>query len=123
MRIVKRLSVEKLAMVIKDIRANRNITQEQLGEDTGINRLMISRIERMEYIPSVPQLEKLAEVLGFSIPDLFEDNNRPAYITSMRSRSLTQREQLGVNHLTEMTLFLKQQLMVRNVHDSNHRTE
>lgn len=120
---MKRLSLEKLAMVIKDIRNKQNITQEQLGENTGINRLMISRIERMEYVPSISQLEKLAEVLAFDISDLFEDNSRPVYVTSMRSKALTPREQLGVNHLTEMTLFLKQQLMVRNAHDSNQRTE
>ena len=35
---------------------------------------MIGRLENREYMPSIPQLEKLAEVLGFNIPDLYVEN-------------------------------------------------
>lgn len=59
---MKKLSLIDLANTVKNNRAEKNITQEQLCEKTGINRNTIGRIERMDYIPTIPQLEKLAEV-------------------------------------------------------------
>lgn len=74
---MKRLSLVDLAETIKNKRTEKGITQEQLCEKTGINRNMIGRIERMDYIPTIPQLEKLAEVLGFEVDRLFVENNQP----------------------------------------------
>ena len=64
---MKKLSLIDLANTVKNNRAEKNITQEQLCEKTGINRNTIGRIERMDYIPTIPQLEKLAEVLNFNV--------------------------------------------------------
>ena len=63
------LSLNRLSDLLKQKRNEKKITQEQLCEKTGINRNMIGRIERMTYIPTIPQLEKLAEVLAFHIED------------------------------------------------------
>lgn len=51
---MKRLSLVDLAETIKNNRTEKGITQEQLCEKTGINRNMIGRIERMDYIPTIP---------------------------------------------------------------------
>lgn len=40
---------------------------------TGINRALISRIEKQDFIPSIPQLEQLGEVLGFEPDSVFAD--------------------------------------------------
>ena len=50
------------------------MTQAQLAEATGINRGMISRLESCDYIPSIEQLQSIAEVLHFEVVDLFEDD-------------------------------------------------
>ena len=47
------------------------LTQASLSEKTGINRVMIGRIENKEYMPSIDQIERLGEVLGFEVTDLF----------------------------------------------------
>ena len=73
---MKRLSLADLAETIKSNRIEKGITQEQLCKKTGINRNMIGRIERMDYIPTIPQLEKLAEVLDFDVDRLFVENNQ-----------------------------------------------
>nr|APZ79101.1 UDP-glucose 6-dehydrogenase [Streptococcus suis] len=52
-------------------RKQMNLSQQELSELTNINRSMISRIEQGEYLPSIPQLEKLSEVLHFDISSLF----------------------------------------------------
>lgn len=60
-----------LSRIVKSRRETKGITQQQLAEQTGINRAMIGRIERNDYIPSITQLEKLSEALDFEIESLF----------------------------------------------------
>ncbi|WP_242951070.1 helix-turn-helix domain-containing protein [Clostridium perfringens] len=62
---MKKLLPSLLAKKIIEARKEKNITQQQLADLTNINRAMISRLESMDYIPSIPQLEKLGEVLDF----------------------------------------------------------
>lgn len=68
---MKKLSLSLLAKKIIESRKEKNITQQQLADLTNINRTMISRLESMDYIPSIPQLEKLGEVLEFEPISLF----------------------------------------------------
>lgn len=70
---MKKLSMKKLSEKVQHLRKEKAITQQQLSEMTGINRSMISKLESETYIPSIEQLEKLAEVLDFEIIDLFTE--------------------------------------------------
>ena len=70
---MKKLSIEKMATTITNNRKNLKLTQAQLADKTNINRAMISRLENSEYTPSIDQLQTIAEVLGFEIVDLFEE--------------------------------------------------
>ena len=47
------------------------MTQQSLADATGINRSLISRMEKEDFLPSIPQLEQLGEVLGFEPTDVF----------------------------------------------------
>ena len=71
---MKKLSISKLADTVISKRKELKITQAQLAEKTGINRGMISRLESCDYTPSIEQLQSIAEILGFEIVDLFEDD-------------------------------------------------
>ncbi|AQW25207.1 nucleotide sugar dehydrogenase [Clostridium perfringens] len=68
---MKKLSLSLLAKKVIESRKEKNITQQQLADLTNINRAMISRLESMDYIPSIPQLEKLGEILEFEPISLF----------------------------------------------------
>ena len=70
---MKKLSVEKMVSTILDRRKAMGMTQAQLARATGINRVMIGRIENEDYIPSIEQLQKLGETLGFEVTELFVD--------------------------------------------------
>lgn len=76
---MKKLSIEKLAKTLASKRKEKNITQAKLAEITGINRAMISRIESLDYTPSIDQLQDLAEVLGFEVVNLFEEEKKKKY--------------------------------------------
>lgn len=71
---MKKLSVSKMSDIIISKRKETKMTQAQLAEATGINRGMISRLESCDYIPSIEQLQSIAEVLHFEVVDLFEDD-------------------------------------------------
>ena len=71
---MKKLSVSKMSDTVISKRKKTKMTQAQLAEATGINRGMISRLESCDYIPSIEQLQSIAEVLHFEVVDLFEDD-------------------------------------------------
>ena len=71
---MKKISYQKMADTIIAKRKEKNLTQAQLGEMTGINRGMISRLEGLDYLPSIDQLQAIAEALEFEITDLFEED-------------------------------------------------
>ena len=75
---MKKLSPSLLAKHVLDARKEKNLSQQQLADLTGINRTMLSHLEAQDYIPSIPQLEKLGEVLGFEPTSLFVNNTASA---------------------------------------------
>ena len=68
---MKKLSLKLLASTVVTNRKKKKITQQQLAGLTGINRGMLSRLEKQDYTPSIEQLEKLGEVLDFEVTDMF----------------------------------------------------
>lgn len=115
---MKRLSTRKLAETIRLKRDEKGFTQEQLSEITGINRAMIGRIERENFIPSITQFELLGNVLGFDITDLFVEKQNSNSFVAMRSEALSEREKEGVDKLFTMMLSLRQQILLRSKFDN-----
>ena len=75
---MKKLSMDKLVNTVINERKAKGLTQVQLAEATGINRAMIGRLENSDYIPSIDQLQRLGENLGFEVTDLFiEEKETP----------------------------------------------
>lgn len=57
---------------LRQIRRNRNITQEKLAEAIGTSVEFISLMERGHNAPSFDTLEALAHALEISVKDLFD---------------------------------------------------
>lgn len=68
---MKKLSTAQLADTIIRLRKQQHLTQAQLAAETGINRSLISRMEKQDFMPSIEQLEALGDVLHFDITELF----------------------------------------------------
>lgn len=68
---MKKLSVSLLAEIVTSKRKSKKMTQQELGDITGINRALVSRLEKKDFMPSIPQLEKLGEVLDFEPDSVF----------------------------------------------------
>ncbi|MBU8906538.1 helix-turn-helix transcriptional regulator [Desertibacillus haloalkaliphilus] len=110
---MKRLSTAKLAETVKETREEKGLTQEELSNLTGINRIMIGRIERENFIPSITQLEALTNVLDFEITDMFIEKKETNSFIALRSEALSEGEKEGVDRLFEMMLTLRQQILLR----------
>lgn len=73
---MKKLSTTILSTFITTNRKRLSLTQQALADATGINRSLISRIEKEDFLPSIPQLENLGEVLGFDPVDVFTEDTK-----------------------------------------------
>ncbi len=71
---MKHLSLEKLAETVVSKRKALKFSQSVLSEKTSINRSLLSRLETLDYTPSVDQLLCLSEVLDFDYRDMFVDD-------------------------------------------------
>ena len=52
---MKKLSQSLLADLVATKRKEQNMTQQALADATGINRALISRLEKEDFLPSIPQ--------------------------------------------------------------------
>lgn len=73
---MKKLSKLLLANTIADRRKAKRMTQAQLAQAAGMHRTMIGRVENQDYVPTIDQLERLAETLDFDVTDLFVEERK-----------------------------------------------
>jgi len=111
---MKTLSTKKLAETVKKLREEKGFSLSDLGKLTGINRIMIGRIERENFTPSIVQFEALSKVLGFEITDMFVEKERTNSFVALRSEQLSDSEKEGVEKLFTMMLSLRQQIRLRS---------
>jgi DNA-binding XRE family transcriptional regulator len=107
------LSADKLSKTVFKLRNKMNLTQAELGKLTGLHRIMIGRIEREDFTPSIIQLQSLAEVLGFDITDMFVEKEQSQSFIALRGESMTKVEREGVDALLGMMFALRQQILLR----------
>lgn len=72
---MKQTSQIIIAETISKYRKSKNLTQLELSRLTGLNRATIGRIENGSYMPSINQLQDLANALDFDITTLFVESS------------------------------------------------
>ena len=60
---------------LKELRAKKGITQQELADQLYVTRQCISRWEQGKTLPDINNIEKIADVLECSINDLIDDNS------------------------------------------------
>lgn len=60
---------------IKQLRKARGLAQERLGLESGVDRTMVSKVERRIANPTLDMLVKLANTLEVSVADLLTKQN------------------------------------------------
>ena len=93
--------------------------RSELANLTGINRIIIDRIEYEDFIPSIVQLETLSKSLEFNPMYIFtEKDNTPNDFNLLYSQTLTDIEKEGLDKLFQMMLTLRQQITLRNLFEN-----
>ena len=63
---------KKIGRKIKQVRKEKNITQEDLALNSGLNRAYIGYIERGERNPSTDTISRIAKSLRVPLKELFK---------------------------------------------------
>jgi transcriptional regulator with XRE-family HTH domain len=66
---------KQLSINIKLLRKSQGLAQERLGLEAGVDRTVISKIEREIGNPSLEILVKIASFLGVSVTELLQNPN------------------------------------------------
>jgi putative transcriptional regulator len=56
---------------VRELRVERNMTQEELAEIIGVSRQTINAIEKEKFDPSLPTAFKMAKLFEKSIEEIF----------------------------------------------------
>jgi transcriptional regulator with XRE-family HTH domain len=64
---------EAFGLILRQVRQDKGLTQERLGELAGLHRTYISLLERGLRTPTLDVLFRLAESLGVSASDLVKE--------------------------------------------------
>lgn len=64
------MDLEKIGAFLAELRKERGLTQEQLGEKIGVTNKTVSRWEKGNYLPPAQMLKMLSELYGISINEL-----------------------------------------------------
>lgn len=73
---------------LRELRVNKNLTQEELGEIVGVHANHLGRYERGLTIPSTDTLTRLAEALNVSPEYLLRGNTEKAFRTEFTDAEL-----------------------------------
>jgi transcriptional regulator with XRE-family HTH domain len=114
---MKKISLEKLSLLVSQQRKEMNMTQDQLGEITGINRQVIGRIELGKTVPSLNQLQELLNVLAIDFNNILEDEKTEDVFMAMKGEARTDEERKGLETMISMMLCLKKHEQLRRVYN------
>lgn len=87
---------------IKNIRETKNLSLEQVSEQTGVSRSMLAQIEREEANPSIGTLGKIASGLRIDIKDLISPPKNSFYHLREYEMTVTKKSD---NNYTVYTCF------------------
>jgi transcriptional regulator with XRE-family HTH domain len=73
---LNQILIEEFGKRIRQLRTQRNLSQEELAELTGFHRTYIGMVERGERNISLSNIGVFASTFGISISELFEFKSR-----------------------------------------------
>ena len=66
-------TTQRIADRLRTIRTEKGFTQGEVAEKAAINTNYYAKVERGETTASIPMLEKIADVLGVDISEIFSN--------------------------------------------------
>ncbi len=73
---------------INELRQQRDWTEYQLAERSGLPQSTISSWYRKNLVPTVPSLEKICSAYGITLSQLFSEGDNPVVLTDSQKKLL-----------------------------------
>lgn len=80
--------MKDILAAINAYRENRNWTEYQLAEHSGLPQSTISSWYRKDMVPTVPSLEKICTAFGITLSQLFAEGDAPVSLTESQRKLL-----------------------------------
>src|SRR5215216_1243970 len=90
--LVAAVSSGRLGGRVREFRRGRDLTLEDLAEQSGVSRAMISKLERGEKNPTLVVAAKLAEGLGISLAQLVGIEEKREVVVVPKERRMVMRD-------------------------------
>jgi transcriptional regulator with XRE-family HTH domain len=101
------LIMDVLARIV-ELRNQKNWTEYQLAEKSGMAQSTISSWYRKRMLPTVSSLEKICDAFGITLSQFFlETDNAPIVLTSKQKELLDNAIKLSPEQLDALLSFLK----------------
>ncbi len=105
----------QISQKIRDDRKRKGVTVQELADDAGVSKGLISQIENNRTIPSLPVLFKIIKALKLDLNDFFKDidqlNNEPKVVIKRGSsyKSFEKEPEEGFLYRRILTTHIKDQ--------------
>ena len=117
------MDMQKIGQFLSQLRRERGLTQEQLGDQLGVTNKTVSRWETGTYLPPVEMLQALSEFYGLTINELlsgerlsareYQEKAEENIKTVLSQSSFTLKERIGFfktkwrkEHIADFVLIL-----------------
>ena len=93
---------------IVDLRKERNWTEYQLAERSGLTQSTISSWYRKNMLPTIPSLSKICDAFGITLSEFFlEDNNKTVMLNEQQLRLIYYAAKLNPEQYNALLQFLE----------------
>lgn len=93
---------------IVDLRKERNWTEYQLAEKSGLTQSTISSWYRKNMLPTIPSLSKICDAFGITLSQFFlEDENKTTVLNEKQIRLMYYAAKLNKEQYDALLAFLK----------------
>lgn len=92
---------------LKKVRKSKNISIYKLSKQSGISETHIRDLERGDRNPSFDTLNRLAEPLGLSLSELFNESDNISYVSSSEKELLECFRMLSDDKAKSLLEFIK----------------
>ena len=89
------------------LREQKNWTEYQLAEQSGLTQSTISSWYRKSIVPSIPSLEKVCAALGITLSQFFAEDSESFSLTPSQKKLLEESGKLTPTQLNALIEFFK----------------
>ena len=116
-----RISAMVIGTRLRKLRDERELSQGDIEERTGLLRCYISRVENGHTIPSIETLERLASALEIPLYQLFYEGDEPPPLPNLSRRKTTEELVLDEESQREIRFFEKVKRLLARINERDRQ--